>query len=84
MLISEELNKWKNWDFPKNHWLSHAFSEILAKGVMQNSTTQPSEQMHRIIKEIYHFQTNFKDIAPQVCILYLSVATTNYIRFSKC
>lgn len=71
MIASQELDKWKNWDFPKNHWLSHGFTEILMKGAMQNSTTQPSEQMHCVIKDTYHLQTNFKNIAPQVCIFCL-------------
>ncbi|KAJ3554141.1 hypothetical protein NP233_g12486 [Leucocoprinus birnbaumii] len=63
---SQKLPKPKNWDFPKNHWWSHVFEDIMEKGVTKNSTTQPSEQMHGAIKDAYHLRTNFKNIEPQI------------------
>jgi hypothetical protein len=50
---------------------SHAFDEIILKGVTRNSTTQPSEQMHKLIRDTYHFRTNFKNIESQVSNLIL-------------
>ncbi|KAJ3563803.1 hypothetical protein NP233_g8701 [Leucocoprinus birnbaumii] len=74
---STEFVKHKSWNFPKNHWWSHVFDEILSKGVTRNSTTQPSEQMHGVIKDTYHLRTNFKDIAPQI------LETLNWRRVSE-
>jgi hypothetical protein len=62
----EDGKKFKSWDFPKMHMWTHAFDEIIMKGATRNSTTQPSEQMHRLVRDTYHSRTNFKNIAPQV------------------
>lgn len=56
----------KNWDFPKNHMLSHLFDDIMNKGVTRNYNTQPNEQMHGSLKDSYDHRTNFKNVASQV------------------
>ncbi|KAH0834916.1 hypothetical protein J3R83DRAFT_10591 [Lanmaoa asiatica] len=43
----------KNWNFPKMHTNSHAFDDIMLKGVMRNYNTKPNESMHRPLKNIY-------------------------------
>lgn len=52
--------------------LLHAFDDIEAKGVSANFSTKPSESMHRQYKLAYQLQTNFKNVVPQVCVLYMS------------
>ncbi|KAG1829439.1 hypothetical protein EV424DRAFT_1470719 [Suillus variegatus] len=56
----------KNWNFPKKHLLTHLFDDIIAKGVTRNYNTKPNEKMHGPLRAIYHWQTNFKDVAPQI------------------
>ncbi|KAG2118345.1 hypothetical protein BD769DRAFT_1629698 [Suillus cothurnatus] len=56
----------KDWNFPKKHASSHLFDDILAKGTTQNYNTKPNEKMHGPVRDIYHNQTNFKDIATQI------------------
>ncbi|KAG1837830.1 hypothetical protein F4604DRAFT_1601105 [Suillus subluteus] len=56
----------KNWNFPKKHLLTHLFDDIIAKGVTRNYNMKPNEKMHGPLRAIYHRQTNFKDVAPQI------------------
>ncbi|KAG2336213.1 hypothetical protein BDR05DRAFT_1006072 [Suillus weaverae] len=56
----------KNWNFPKKHLLTHLFDDIIAKGVTRNYNMKPNEKMHGPLRAIYHWQTNFKDVAPQI------------------
>ena len=56
----------KNWNFPKIHWIEHAFDDIVAKGASRNYNTKPNEKLHGPLKKSYT-QSNFKDVAPQVC-----------------
>ena len=58
----------KNWNFPKMHALIHSFDDIEAKGATRNYNTKPNEKLHGPIKKAYLRQTNFKDVAPQVCL----------------
>ena len=59
----------KKWSFPKMHALVHAFDDIKAKGASRNYNTKPNEKLYRPLKKAYLTQTNFKNIAPQVCFL---------------
>ncbi|KAG1814111.1 hypothetical protein EV424DRAFT_1348837 [Suillus variegatus] len=56
----------KNWNFPKKHLVSHAFDDILAKGVTRNYSTKPNEKMHGSLRKIYLQRTNFKNVASQI------------------
>ncbi|KAG1896735.1 uncharacterized protein F5891DRAFT_1245689 [Suillus fuscotomentosus] len=56
----------KNWNFPKKHLVSHAFDDILAKGVTHNYSTKPNEKMHGSLQKIYLQRTNFKNVASQI------------------
>ena len=58
----------KNWNFIKMHLQSHAYDDILAKGVTRNYNTKPNEKMHGPLRDIYHERTNFRDAAKQVCL----------------
>ncbi|KAG2142230.1 uncharacterized protein EDB93DRAFT_1241592 [Suillus bovinus] len=55
----------KNWNFPKKHLISHAFNDILAKGVTRNYSTKPNEKKHGTLQKIYLQCTNFKNVASQ-------------------
>ena len=55
----------KNWDFPKIHWIEHAFDDIEAKGVTRNYNTKPNEKLHGPLKKCY-LKTNFKNVTEQV------------------
>ncbi|KAH9001796.1 hypothetical protein EDB86DRAFT_2747365, partial [Lactarius hatsudake] len=57
----------KDWNFPKMHALVHSFDDIKAKGATRNYNTKLNEKLHGPLKKAYLRQTNFKDIAPQVC-----------------
>ncbi|KAG1756155.1 hypothetical protein EDD22DRAFT_981579 [Suillus occidentalis] len=70
----------KNWNFPKKHLLTHLFDDIIAKGVTRNYNTKPNEKMHGPLRAIYHRQTNFKDVAPQVCTTRLLYAYTDNLK----
>ncbi|KAG2741161.1 hypothetical protein P692DRAFT_201727134 [Suillus brevipes Sb2] len=59
-------NLTKNWNFPKVHALTHAFSDIRAKGASRNFSTRPNEKQHGPLKRAYLRQTNRKDVANQV------------------
>ena len=56
----------KNWKFIKMHLQSHAYEDILAKGVSRNYNTKPNEKLHGPLRDIYHERTNFRDVAKQV------------------
>ncbi|KAG1897928.1 uncharacterized protein F5891DRAFT_1241093 [Suillus fuscotomentosus] len=56
----------KNWNFPKKHLVSHAFDDILAKGVTRNYSTKPNEKMHGSLQKINLQRTNFKNVASQI------------------
>lgn len=45
--------------------------DIEAKGVTRNYSTKPNEKCHGPLKEAYQQRTNFKDVAPQVCLSFL-------------
>lgn len=57
----------KDWDFPKIHSQQHLFDDIVAKGATRNYNTKPNESLNRPLKAIYLNQTNFRDVAEQVC-----------------
>ena len=59
--------KKKNWHVPKLHALMHSFDDIEAKGASRDYNTKPNEKMHGPLKKSYARQTNFKNVAPQVC-----------------
>ena len=56
----------KNWNFPKIHTHRHAFDDIEAKGVTRNYNTKPNKKLHGLLRNIYHRQTNYRNLAPQV------------------
>ena len=58
----------KDWNFIKNHSYKHAVDNIIQKGVIINYNTKLFKKMHGTLKQIYHWQTNFKDIAKQVIL----------------
>lgn len=62
-------NLTKNWNFPKVHALTHAFSDIRAKGASCNFSTRPNKKQHGPLKRAYLRQTNRKDVANQVRFL---------------
>ena len=64
-----ELNPSKSWIFPKAHTHKHMFNDIQRKGVTQNYNTKPNEKCHSAFKNSYKFQTNFKNVAPQIFAL---------------
>lgn len=59
----------KSWDFPKIHFQSHLFEDIIAKGVTRNYNTKISESLHGPIRQDYLSGTNFRDVDKQVSIL---------------
>ena len=61
----------KSWSFPKAHTHKHMFDDIQRKGATRNYNTKPNEKCHGSLKNSYKFRTNFKNVAPQVIILYL-------------
>ncbi|KAL0059305.1 hypothetical protein AAF712_013953 [Marasmius tenuissimus] len=65
LLKPENLSP-KDWDFPKLHYFSHLFDDILQKGVLRNFSTRLFEKKHGPLRDIYHRRTNFKNIAPQI------------------
>jgi hypothetical protein len=60
----------KNWNFPKMHALAHSFDDIEAKGASRNYNTKPNEKLHGPLKKAYIRRTNFKNVAPQVWMVY--------------
>lgn len=64
----EGRKKPKNWNFPKMHALVHSFDDIVAKGASRNYNTKPNEKMHGPLKTSYARRTNFRNVAPQVCV----------------
>ena len=53
------------------HWQTHAFDDVVQKGVARNFGTKIDEAMHGAIRTFYLQRTNFKDVAPQVNIFFL-------------
>ncbi|KAG2104264.1 hypothetical protein BD769DRAFT_1630826 [Suillus cothurnatus] len=53
------------------HLISHAFDDIVAKGVTHNYSTKPNEKMHGSLQKIYLQRTNFKNVASQLIIFLL-------------
>ncbi|KAF7353173.1 hypothetical protein MSAN_01504900 [Mycena sanguinolenta] len=56
----------KNWNFPKAHLHTHAFDDIVRKGVSKNFGTKIDESMHGAVRAAYLQQTNFKNVQPQI------------------
>ncbi|EIW85767.1 hypothetical protein CONPUDRAFT_48530 [Coniophora puteana RWD-64-598 SS2] len=54
-----------DWDFPKAHYLKHAFEDIRNKGASRNYSTRPNEGVHTLLKAVYG-RTNGKEIAEQI------------------
>ncbi|EIW76794.1 hypothetical protein CONPUDRAFT_63473 [Coniophora puteana RWD-64-598 SS2] len=54
-----------DWDFPKAHYLKHAFEDIRNKGASRNYSTRPNEGVHTLLKAAYG-RTNGKEIAEQI------------------
>ncbi|EIW80471.1 hypothetical protein CONPUDRAFT_90680 [Coniophora puteana RWD-64-598 SS2] len=54
-----------DWDFPKAHYLKHAFEDIRNKGASRNYSTRPNEGVHTLLKAAYG-HTNGKEIAEQI------------------
>jgi len=76
----------KNWDFPKIHWIEHAFDDIEAKGVTRNYNMKPNEKLHGPLKKCY-LKTNFKNVAEQVpnhLQPFLSFWNIDYLYFLLC
>lgn len=64
----------KSWDFPKIHSQQHLFDDIVAKGATRNYNTKPNESLNQPLKGIYANQTNFRDVAEQVRLLYIHIS----------
>lgn len=45
----------------------HTYDDIEDKGVSRNFNTKPNEKAHGPLKDSYQLQTNFKEVAGQVC-----------------
>ncbi|KAF8240509.1 hypothetical protein L208DRAFT_1092878, partial [Tricholoma matsutake] len=58
----------KNFNFPKMHAHMHVSDHILEKGVTAVYSTKLFERLHSPLKKWYQLQSNFKNIAPQVCL----------------
>lgn len=64
----------KDWGkIIKLHLWNHIFDEIEAKGVSRNYNTKPNEKLHGPLKKHYLRRTNFKDVAPQVGLLFIDI-----------
>ncbi|KAG0708024.1 hypothetical protein DFH29DRAFT_979603 [Suillus ampliporus] len=64
---SSDIEKLKlDWNFPKMHLWKHVVRDIRRKGAAHNYSTCPNEKLHGPLKDIYHHQTNGKDIATQI------------------
>ena len=48
------------------HSHRHVFDDIEAKGVSKNFNSKHGEKHHGPLKDYYAYQTNFKNVAPQV------------------
>ncbi|KAG1847173.1 hypothetical protein DFJ58DRAFT_663442, partial [Suillus subalutaceus] len=66
-LMDKYIKKSESWSFQKKHLVAHLFDDIMAKGATRNYNTMPNEKCHSPLKASYQDQTNFKDVAPQVC-----------------
>lgn len=60
--------KAKNYNFPKMHNHKHAFDGIRDKGAIHVYSTKLFERLHGALKKWYLLRTNFRNIAPQVCL----------------
>jgi hypothetical protein len=58
----------KNFDFFKQHYVSHVISDIQQKETMDNMSTRPGEGFQQEAAEAYK-QTNGKGVEKQVCLL---------------
>ncbi|KAJ7204969.1 hypothetical protein GGX14DRAFT_645516 [Mycena pura] len=61
--VAEEHGK--NFNFPKQHFTSHAVADIWAKGVLRNATTRTGEGIHQEVAQHYK-QTNGRDAVEQI------------------
>jgi len=68
----------KNWNFPKMHLHMHMLQDIFNKGATKHYSTKTFEAMHKLFKELY-LLTNFKNVAPQVCVIYMSTKQENLL-----
>ncbi|KAJ7821673.1 hypothetical protein B0H14DRAFT_2273734, partial [Mycena olivaceomarginata] len=59
----------KNWNFPKANLHQHLFNDIEHKGVTRNYNMKISKPMHRLLRDAYHNQTNFKMFSHR-CVLH--------------
>lgn len=57
----------KNFDFIKQHHVSHVDDDILTKGVTSNYVTRPGEGFQQEVKQLYR-HTNFREAELQVCL----------------
>lgn len=55
----------KNFDFLKQHLVTHAIQDIEQKGTLDNYDTRVGEGFHQEVQEAYA-QTNCKNTEPQV------------------
>ncbi|KAF7325233.1 hypothetical protein MKEN_00567800 [Mycena kentingensis (nom. inval.)] len=55
----------KSFAWPKQHFLVHMISDIMAKGVLRNATTRTGEGTHQEVAQHY-MHTNARDVDPQV------------------
>ena len=64
--VSKEYGK--NFDFFKQHYVSHVISDIQQKGTTDNTSTRPGEGFQQEAAEAYK-QTSKKEAEKQVCLL---------------
>ena len=58
----------KDWNIPKMHTHTHAFPDIMAKGVTINYDTKPNEGTHGGPKDTYKLMSNGKEYEDMVRI----------------
>lgn len=68
-VLTEDTELEKNWQFLKMHLHVHLLNDIRNKGCLAGQSTHDFEKRHGNLRKIYLRQTNFKDIADQICIL---------------
>jgi hypothetical protein len=59
----------KAWNFPKAHFISHLFGDIIAKGVTRNYNSKISESFHGPFRWAFVNITNYRDVDEQVSLL---------------
>jgi hypothetical protein len=62
------------------HALVHSFDDIEAKGASRNYNTKPNEKLHGLLKKAYLRRTNFRDVAPQVSLLFYEILLCSHTR----